>query len=109
MADERKFYRRKCISCNFFCVFELIQEGDDIFELCTHCKTQSPISRTFADAHVQQCETWLENQGRMWPKVRPRIELLDRPGAFVTLFGEPKEEELEYRKQREEEAKQKQQ
>ena len=102
---KQKYYRRKCMSCNYFCVFALVEEDDESYEICTHCQTKSPINMSFADAHVQQCENWLENQGRMWPKVRPRIELLDRPGAFVTLFGKPTEEELEYRKKREEEAK----
>jgi hypothetical protein len=101
---KQKYYRRKCMSCNYFCVFELVQEDDEAYELCTHCETKSPIKISFADAHMQQCENWLENQGRMWPKTRPRIALLDRPGAFTSLFGKLKEEALEYQKQREEEA-----
>lgn len=100
MADE-KFYRRKCTSCNYYCVFQLVQDEDDAHELCTHCNEKSPIKLSFADAHIQQCESWLENQGRMWPAVRSKIAVLDRPGAFMTLFGKPTDEELEYRKKRE--------
>jgi len=102
MAKE-KYFRRKCLSCNYYCIFELVQEGDEAFELCTHCQTKSPIQMSYADAHIQQCENWLENQGRMWPAVRSKIAKLDRPGAFISLFGKPTEEELEYLKQREKE------
>lgn len=106
MADEKRYYRRKCISCNYYSVFELVQEGDEAYEFCTHCQAKTPIKTSFADAHIEQCESWLENQGRMWPVVRSRIEVLDRPGAFVTIFGKPTEEELEYREKREKKAKQ---
>ncbi len=92
------------MSCNYYCVFQLVKDEAGPYELCTHCQTRTPIALNFADAHTQQCENWLENQGRMWPAVRPKIELLDRPGAFITLFGKPTEEELEYKKQREQES-----
>ena len=96
MADE-KYYRRKCISCGYFSVFQLVDENaDNANEVCTHCQAKSPIKMSFADAHIQQCESWLENQGRMWPKIRSRIALLDRPGAFTKLFGTLDEKAEEY-------------
>jgi hypothetical protein len=101
MADER-YYRRKCNACGYFCVFQLVEESDgSAYELCTHCGAKSPIKKSFADTHIQQCENWLENQGRMWPKIRRRLALLDRPGAFTKLFGELDDEAAEYQKQRE--------
>ena len=104
MADKT-YYRRKCLTCGYFCVFELVEEEDgNAVEVCTHCQSKSPINMSFADSHVQQCESWLENQGAMWPKIRSRIALLDRPGAFTSLFGKLSEEAAEYKKQREAEA-----
>ncbi|MBN1140875.1 MAG: hypothetical protein JXB25_03620 [Deltaproteobacteria bacterium] len=88
MAEEERYYRRKCNECGYYCVFQIIKTEDGkSHELCTHCQATEPISEAMIDCHIQQCENWMENQGRMWPSVRPKLSQLDRPGAFVDLFG----------------------
>jgi hypothetical protein len=39
------------------------------------------------DCHIQQCENWMENQGRIWPATRSRLQQLAHPGDHIDLFG----------------------
>ncbi len=88
MAEEERFLRRKCNACGYYCVFEVVErEKGKFFEVCTHCQDSEPISEEMIDCHIQQCENWMENQGRMWPSLRPKLEKLEHPGDFVDLFG----------------------
>jgi len=87
MAEEPRYYRRKCSECGYYCVFQIVEKDDKFFELCTHCQATEPIGKSMIGFHIQQCESWLENQGRMWKAVRPKLEQLAHPGDHVDLFG----------------------
>lgn len=88
MAEEERYYRRKCNDCGYYCVFQIIRkENGKYCEVCTHCQASEPISEEMIDCHIQQCESWLENQGRMWPSTRPKLTQLVHPGDHIDLFG----------------------
>ncbi|NLC70933.1 MAG: hypothetical protein GX751_06190 [Desulfuromonadaceae bacterium] len=86
--EEARYYRRKCNECGYYCVFQIVEKEDGKFyEVCTHCNSSEAISKEMIDCHIQQCENWLENQGRMWASTRPKLEGLVHPGDHIDLFG----------------------
>ncbi len=86
--EEERYYRRKCNACGYYCVFQIVQKEDGKFyEVCTHCDDSEIICKEMIDCHIQQCENWMENQGRIWPATRSRLQQLAHPGDHIDLFG----------------------
>ncbi|NLV23715.1 MAG: hypothetical protein GXY54_02890 [Deltaproteobacteria bacterium] len=102
MAEEVRYLRRKCNECGYYCVFQIAEkEEGKFYEECTYCHASEPISRAMIDCHIQQCENWLENQGRMWASLRPKLAELAHPGDHIDLFGSVAKAQEEEKKKKE--------